>query len=148
MKYDSKKKVQSKLPGFEDVSFTLKKLTEGRRIKLNLALADVSARLRELVAESETLVPTLPEGQERATLDPVTLARVRTLTEQTNLLIDSEVNPAWVRWGLDKIEGLEIDGEAATVETLISDGPAELYTEILTAIRKEAELSPEETKNS
>jgi hypothetical protein len=147
MKFESKKKIQSKLAGFEDVHFTLKKMTEGRRTKLNLSLAPHKAKLRDLMAEAESLNPAVEEGQDAPKLDAQTVAKVQNIHDALNSLVESEINPAWFRYGLDKIEGLEIDGAQATVETLMSDGPSELFTEILQAIRTEAELSPEEIKN-
>jgi len=147
MTFSSKKKVQSKLAGYEDVFFTLKKMTEGRRIKLNLELAPHKARLRDLVGESQMLNPVLPEGQEAPVLDAITVTKVQNLNDQLHTLVESEINPVWFRAGFDSVEGIDIDGKPATLDTLMSDGPSELYKEILDAIRSEAELSTEETKN-
>ncbi len=58
-----------------------------------------------------------------------------------------EIDAAYLRWGLDEIDGLSIDGEKATVETLISKGPEALAREMVTVIRGECALSDEERKN-
>lgn len=62
-------------------------------------------------------------------------------------VLQGEVDRAYLEWGLEAIEGLEIDGEAATVESLIEKGPAKLATEILGRIRGECGLSESERKN-
>ena len=147
MKYTSKKTLHSKLEGYEDVAFTLKKMAEGRRVALNMSLADAKATLRDLIAESQTILPDTPEGQVAPPIDPAQFAKYQTLSDRINTLVEKDINMAWLRWGLDSITGLEIDGQPCTVETLISDGPPELFAEILTAIRSEAELSTEARKN-
>jgi hypothetical protein len=62
-------------------------------------------------------------------------------------VLQGEIDRAYLEWGLDAIEGLEIDGEAATPELLIAKGPAELAAEILKRIRGECGLSDNERKN-
>ena len=114
---------------------------------MNMRLAPHKARLRDLMAESESLNPTVAEGEVQATLSPADNARVLNLSDAFTNLIQSEINPCWLRWGLDSISGLEIDDQPATVESLINDGPKPLCEEILTEIRKLAELSPSEISN-
>jgi len=62
-------------------------------------------------------------------------------------VLQGEVDRAYLEWGLDAIEGLEIDGEMATPESLIEKGPANLAVEILEHIRNECGLSESERKN-
>jgi hypothetical protein len=62
-------------------------------------------------------------------------------------VLQGEVDRAYLEWGLESIEGLKIDGEAATPETLIEKGPADLAVEILERIRGECGLSESERKN-
>jgi hypothetical protein len=62
-------------------------------------------------------------------------------------VLQGEVDRAYLEWGLEAIEGLEIDGEMATPETLIEKGPANLAAEILGRIRGECGLSESERKN-
>jgi hypothetical protein len=62
-------------------------------------------------------------------------------------VLQGEVDRAYLEWGLEAIEGLEIDGEAATPESLIERGPANLAAEILGRIRNECGLSESERKN-
>ena len=129
MNFQSRITVQSALPGYEDVSFTLNKMTEGRRIKLRVKLADAGAKLREALAEAEDIKE---QGGAKA---------AEALFEKVKAMVDDEITPAWVRWGLHQIAGLSIDDAPATVESLIEAGPRELYSEIVYAIKKEAGLT-------
>jgi len=63
-------------------------------------------------------------------------------------LIAAEMDAVHLRWGLAAIEGLEIDGAAATADSLIEAGPEALLAEILAAVRHETGLEEEERKNS
>jgi hypothetical protein len=58
-----------------------------------------------------------------------------------------EVDRLYLEWGLQSIEGLEIDGETADVSTLIGAGPEDLCREIVAAVKRECGLSDEERKN-
>jgi len=136
MKFFSRVRINSALPGFEDVFFTLNKMTEGRRINLRLSVADGTAGVRQILAEKQAL---------NTESD---VAKIADLLDRLTRIIEDEINPAWVRWGLHAVDGLEIDGEPATVESLIQTGPPELYAEILTAIRHAAGLSEDDQGNS
>jgi hypothetical protein len=63
-------------------------------------------------------------------------------------LTDLVVRKTYLEWGLSEIQGLQIDGEPATVSGLIEHGPEKLVDEIVLAIRDECGLSEEERKNS
>lgn len=120
MKFDSRIVKDSAVD--PSVRFTLNKMTEGRRIAINLRLADHRRKVMEMVAAAEALAQ--GDGRE-------VLPALREVAEYT----DNHITPEWVRWGLHKIEGLEIDGAPATVETLIQSGPPALYREIAAEIR-------------
>ena len=62
-------------------------------------------------------------------------------------VLAAEIDRAYLEWGLVAIEGLEIDGEAATPAALIGRGPLDLATEILARIKAECGLSEDERKN-
>ena len=133
MNYVSRIVKESELPEFPGVRFTLNRMSEGRRIKLRLKLAEAVAEMRELVAEGAAI-----EQQPAETRD---LRRLTGIVDGIRAIKAEKINPVWVRWGLSVIEGLEIDGAPATVDTLIEDGPPELYAEILKAIQTEAGLT-------
>jgi len=62
-------------------------------------------------------------------------------------VIGAEVERAYLEWGLIELEGLEIDGEAATAASLIEKGPVELAVEILARIKSECGITDAERKN-
>ena len=59
----------------------------------------------------------------------------------------AEIDRVYLEWGLEEIQGLEIDGEPATPAMLIEKGPMELSREILARIKSECGLSEKERKN-
>lgn len=62
-------------------------------------------------------------------------------------LAEREIQQIYLRWGLAAIDGLHIDGEPATPESLIANGPEELANEVLEHIQKTIGLSEDERKN-
>lgn len=97
-------------------------------------MAAVEARIAELEASE-------PE------IDPALIEKMEDLGEESVRLTHTLYNPARLRWGLAAIDGLKINGEAATVETLIKSGPYELTMEILAVIDNVSALSSEKLKN-
>jgi len=87
--------------------------------------------------------------------------RVREITQKTEFLeagseldekieagiLAQEVDAMYLRWALVGVDGLEIDGEAATAEQLLDRGPEELAREIVVAIKEQCGLSEAERKN-
>ncbi len=105
------------------VRYTIRKMSLGRRTEL-------ARRLRELVAKMEFL----EAGQQPA--ESVEAA-----------LLSTEIERAYLTWGLVEVRGFEVDGQAATPETLAAAGPEDLTLEIVAAIKAEAGLSQAERKN-
>ena len=121
MEYSSLKVFEAaSAPG---VRFVLRRMSLGRRIELTRQVNELSRKIEFLQAGNA----------EREQIEAVWLA--------------SEVDGVSLRWGLERIEGLTIDGEAATVEALLDRGPEALCREMLVAIRAEAALSETERKN-
>jgi len=121
MEYQSTVTLESEShPG---VRFTVYRMSFGRRL-------DLLRRVRELAGRAEFL---------EAGEDP------REKIEAT--LLVGEIDRLYLLWGLAGIEGLEVDGQAATPERLVEAGPEGLCREILAAVKREAGLSEEEQKN-
>jgi hypothetical protein len=95
----------------------------GRRIELSRRIREIGRKLEFLEAA----------GDVRDKLDAAVL--------------QGEIDRAYLEWGLEAVEGLEIDGEAATPELTIDRGPLDLATEILARIRVECGLTEQERKN-
>jgi hypothetical protein len=105
------------------VRYKIARMSLGRRIGLARRIREAGRRLEFLQAG----------GDVREKLDAAVL--------------QGEVDRAYIEWGLEAVEGLEIDGEAATPEALIEKGPMRLAAEILGRIRAECGLSESERKN-
>jgi len=137
MNYCSKTTHESKTcPG---VSFSLKKMTERRRILREMTVAD----LRTKVNEGSAAIKTAMEN-----IDNTMAGGLDKLNRDFAMLLHAEWYPAWIRWGVASIENLDIDGKPATIETLIESAPTELLEEIFLTILKESGLSTVEEKNS
>lgn len=117
----SKKVVESQnRPGVE---FVIARMTFGRRIELMRHVRDLAARLEYFEAGRDA-----KNGMEAS-------------------LLGAEIDRLYIRWGLEEIRGLEIDGVQATAESLIDSGPEDLFLEALAAIMSECGLVENERKN-
>lgn len=136
VRYESALRVESATtPG---VRFTIRKISFGRRTELLRRVRELTRKVEFLEAGQRSR----PEG--RAT-DVVFGEALGERAEAA--LLGREADRVYLEWGLVSVEGLEIDGEAATLEGLIASGPEPLCDEILRAIQAECGLSAEERKN-
>ena len=136
VRYESAVRVVSATtPG---VRFTIRKISFGRRTELLRKVRELTRKVEFLEAGQRSR----PEG--RAT-DVVFGEALGERAEAA--LLGREADRVYLEWGLVSVEGLEIDGEAATLEGLIASGPEPLCDEILRAIQAECGLSAEERKN-
>lgn len=104
------------------VEYSIRRVSLGQRIELTKAV-------RELALRNDFLRAAEISDQMEATL------------------ADLLVKKLYLQWGLVEIRGLIIDGKPATPERLVDNGPEALADEIVSGIRAELELSPEERKN-
>ena len=119
--WESRKLIAStEHPGVE---FVIARMTFGRRIELMRHVRDLAARLEYFEAGRDA-----KNGMEAS-------------------LLGAEIDRLYIRWGLDEIRGLEIDGVLATAESLIERGPEDLFIEILAAVMAECGLVENERKN-
>jgi hypothetical protein len=121
MKYESQTVVESQVTA--GVGFTIAKMSFARRMEL-------MRRVRELARRAEFL----EAGQEPA-------------AKMDAALLQAEIDRLYVAWGVRSVSGLELDGKAATPESLVESGPEELFREALRAVKRETGLSAEERKN-
>lgn len=105
------------------VRFAVAKMSLARR-------AEISRRMRGLLGELEC----------RAAGEGMTDRLAATELE-------ARIERVYVEWGLEELTGLEIDGEAATVEVVVERGPEGLCREMAAAVRRQCHLSGEERKN-
>jgi hypothetical protein len=59
----------------------------------------------------------------------------------------AEIDRVYLDWGLEEIQGLEIDGEPATPGALIERGPMDVAKEMVARIKRECGLSEDQRKN-
>ena len=120
--YWSEAIVESKVvPG---VKFTIAKMSFGRRVEL-------MRRVRELARRCEYLRASDDAGD-----------------KMDAALLQSEIERAYVSWGVKAVSGLTVDGKVADVEWMAAEGPEVLFREALAAVRHETGLNEEERKNS
>lgn len=105
------------------VRIRIARMSVGRRIELARRVREIGRRVEFLEAGQDA----------REKLEAAVLA--------------GEIERAYLAWGLEAIEGLEIDGEPATPESVIERGPADLAAEIIARIQAECGLSEGERKN-
>lgn len=124
----------------EGVTLTIRKMTGGSRIELQLALADSNAAMREVTkAQIEALAVTDEAVRRKKLLD---------IAEQSGKIIMEQQFPALVRFGLVAVDGLTVDGEDVhNVENFIKLAPEELYLEAVKAIKEEAGMNTEVAEN-
>src|SRR5580765_3937711 len=105
------------------VRFRVARISVARRIELARKLREIGRKVEFLEA-----------GQDpREKLEAVVLA--------------AEIDRVYLEWGLEEIQGLEIDGEPATPASLIEKGPMDVAKEMLGRIKHECGLSADQRKN-
>ncbi len=121
MDYRSERTLESKC--VPDVKFTIARMSFGRRVELTRRVWELASRLECLAAGND------PKEKLEAALAA------------------GEIERVYLNWGLLGIEGLVVDGQAATPELLAAAGPEELTREIIDAIKTESGLATDEAKN-
>jgi hypothetical protein len=105
------------------VSYTVAKMSFGRRVELTRRIRELAAR-KEFVEAGDT-----PNEKMEAAL------------------LASEIDRIYLLWGLKEVTGLELDGQPATPESLAANGPEELFREALAAVKQQCGLPEAERKN-
>lgn len=139
VKYDSELKDKEGELLYPGVSFTIQRMNERRRVHREIAIAGLRLKVNE---QSAALKKAMED------LDGLAPGEFDRMNAAMGELLHGEWYPAWIRWGLYSIEGLDIDGAKATVDTLCEAGPTDLVEEIFLAVIKAAGLSDPERKNS
>src|SRR6202050_4724483 len=99
--WQSRRLVESEArPGVE---FVIARMTFGRRIELMRQVRDLAARLEYFEAGRDAK------------------------NDMEASLLGAEIDRLYIRWGLEEIRGLELDGVPATAGSLIEVGPGGLF---------------------
>ena len=121
MTYSSSLARESKIA--PDVTFVLARMSFGRRVELTRRIREIAQKVEFLQAGNEP----------REKIDAA--------------LLTFEIERMYVTWGVQEIRGLQVDGAAATPETLADAGPENLFREALAAVKAECGLTEAEQKN-
>ncbi len=121
MTYESVEQVESKIAG--GVTYSVSKMSFERRMELMKRVRDLARRADFLVAAEDA----------NSKMDAA--------------LLEVEIERLYVKWGLREVTGLEVDGSAATPDSLAESGPEDLFREALAAGRAAAGLSDADRKN-
>lgn len=121
MTYESTIRVPS--TNIPEVTLTIRRVSVARRLELLRKVRELAARL-EFYKAGAQLDDKLEAG-----------------------IASAEVESLYVVWGVEKIEGLRIDGLDATPESLVASGPEDLVREAASLIRSQLGLNEEERKN-
>jgi hypothetical protein len=121
MRYESTRTIEAKT--LAGVSFTIRRMSFGRRLELTRRVRELSQRLEFSGAGDDV----------KDRLDAAVLS--------------AEIDRIYVEWGACQIAGLELDGEQATPAAALELAPEEFAREIVDAIKAECSLSDEERKN-
>jgi hypothetical protein len=124
------------------VRFTVRNLSVVERAERDLRLLDIDARVQELVAKIRGVVdaeqkPLAGREQEFQKAD-----------SELGLVLIAKKYPEIIHTSLISIEGLEVDGRAATVEDVIHCQDRALFYEVLGACLAGDGLSAVQEKNS
>jgi hypothetical protein len=162
--HSSKKTYESQV--CEGVKITLRKTNEKRRAELMRSLAQPVEQEQALIklfgAIRERAIPVWDgvdeQGNQKPKMDLETCEQVKDLSPEdteaaSKLLAELDahktlvMNPLFIRWGVSAVDGLEIDGRAATVEDLLGDDcPDGLVDEIIGVLQGKIDLTPAEKK--
>jgi hypothetical protein len=104
-------------------TFTIRRMSLGRRIELAHAIRDLAQEL-----EFHQAGESVPDQVEAASLS-------------------ARIDQIYLCWGLVTVSGLRIDGNSTTANTLYAVGPEMLLREIVDRIKSECGLSDDERKN-
>jgi hypothetical protein len=121
MTYESAVVVESAT--IQGVRYRVARMSFGRRVELMRRIRELAGR-REFCEAGED-----PKDRMEAAL------------------LQAEIDRIYLQWGLLAVEGLEVDGMAATPEMLAEAGPEEVFREALAAVRTQTGLSEAERKN-
>lgn len=139
------------------VFFVTRKMTDKRRIALNLAMAPIREDMDKLLRQIRALGdPPFAESEdltdEQKEANKLWLTESTPLLEQYNELLNDEVYPRQLAWGLAKVIGLQVDDENGAHEITGANAaellPPDLYDEAVFVVRETSGLGPKREGNS
>lgn len=171
--YSTTETFESKIaPG---VVYKLKKMSHGRRMKLNEKASSIFAQIDELQRQLIPIDEEIKRAEDEAKIEPCSCShedheeetkrcktpgckcrepkpdpeiggyekKLKLQVEVMDVVI-GKLYPEYIKWGIADIQGLNIDGKPATVDSLIEDAPEALVAEVGEEIQRLIRLSPDE----
>jgi hypothetical protein len=142
-----------KSEAYPEVSYTIRRMTEGTRTDLMLGLADTLSQIRDIQADVQCLdlPPRKDDGtfEEGHDVDPHVFAKAAGLNDKIRILRKTTVDPAYAKVCLVGVQGITIDGvdDPTDLDFIRRYGPERLYGDIVNSIRSEVEMSEEDKEN-
>jgi hypothetical protein len=145
---------------FPGVRVQLRKMSQKRRAQFNLAFAALLRKERDMAVAREPLeqeylafVKASEQAKAAGTEAPPEfpedkLDQLGKAWAEQRLFNQDEMTGPLLKWGVQSIDGLSIDGAPATADSLIEAGMPELADEIAHEITRVMRLSAVEIKNS
>lgn len=121
MDYNSTFEIES--AAFAGVRFRLRRMSFGRRLELMKKVRELAGRMEYFQAGG-----TAAERIEAAVLS-------------------AEIERLYLLWGIERVEGLCIDGSQADLDSLFDRAPEALCVEAVAAVKQECGLTEDEQKN-
>lgn len=137
------------LPG---VSFAVRRLNYIARSERDLSMLEDRARLTAILRRMEAICDGGKiERDDDGRVTNITAGReheFRPLDNEYAMIHQTRIVPAYIRAGLLSVEGLEIEGAPATVESVLKHAPDALLDEVFAACYAASDLSEAQRKNS
>jgi hypothetical protein len=102
-------------------------------------MAPFNARVRAMLREQMTIT-----SQPEDARDSI---RWFELQDELDTITAEELDPAWIVWGVQSVEGLVVEGKTLEVKDW-ADWPSDIFSEALDSVKAEAQMSSGERKNS
>lgn len=128
------------------VSFRVRQLNQLERTRRDAGIIEHQMKLADLVTRYNSLVERDGDGKV-SVIPPENITDVERIDFEVKEIMDLHITPAIIRAGLVEVQGVTIDGQPATVDTLLQFAPATLLDEISTACVAGAGLTDEQQKN-
>ncbi len=129
----------------------LKKFNVQQRAQITLQLAEYRAKLNDVYRRMIETIPILNETDETGAVtkpgDPADVIERKSLQRaglhnEIAAITDAYIKPALLRHYIVGVEGVEIDGEPLTAETVVTKAPPEFGDEIYSFIEEHNGLPP------
>ncbi|MEN6534962.1 MAG: hypothetical protein ABFD89_14945, partial [Bryobacteraceae bacterium] len=133
------------------VKFTVRRLNYISRCERDLGMLSNRSRLIGIMREMEALCDggTLERGADGRVTNVAKgkESAFRQLDNEYAMIHQTAIVPAYIRAGLESVEGLDVDGKPADVESFLKAAPDALLDEVFAACHAASDLTDDQRKN-